>query len=775
MSLHWTPTYPSCPSLSIPRTSIHEINQFIKELDDHLLNNNGLVQFESIINYIFSHDEVGYYVVPHYILMKTTTPIPLINFVRSICKYAPFEILPQHIFNTITKTTIDLIESHEPQDTLDDQDKYLYELYKILDECILVNKDCSSLIESHATTLFKSLYSNSPIVFKELRTVLHIVLSRLPRCNEIVTDLIDNCFQSNKDAIIQCFKETTSLYHGLENCGATCYINSVLQQLFMLPTFQNYITSTQTQNHTHHVLKTLYERLQTTTTFAVCRDILPNILGESSPIELNIQDDSFLFVTNLLDSLSNDNSPEVQKMKQEFSLETTVCLKCQECENQRIRTEVNSSLSVDSTNKSSLNDAINELQQPETLFDIECPECKKKTQHIRSSTFTTIPQVLIVGINRNKQVGNGHNFKYNKEFTFPEHLEFENKSMSLCGVVLHSGTVDTGHYTSLVKTSTGEWIKFNDKIVVPYNYKRLQDDSFGSVSTSLSASILFYKNNTTNNGNNNIPIEVESKSNISVLFDDPNVWESILNTKNITQLLPHMELLLCCADLTKCTNLEKLVDIVSTAKGSGFIEVMKKCIKWLQDDKTIGTWLLSSLLSIYNDPKTTDAISASVVFDTIHNVFGSIPGDQKIISLLQNQLLINPNNEIVYLNILSVINCIIDWCIDEHITFIEGIISFSQFTPTSKTNFSKCIPSIKHLLLSYFKQLNCDGITVAYIKLLSLLQETKQQELIGELLTIVQQHISESFRDEINTTYTTHIQTTPKLKQYYELFTTQHE
>ena len=53
-------------------------------------------------------------------------------------------------------------------------------------------------------------------------------------------------------------------------------------------------------------------------------------------------------------------------------------------------------------------------------------------------------------------------------------------SYKLRGVVVHSGSADSGHYYSFIEAEENEWYEFNDDEVMPFDPQRLPDESFGS-------------------------------------------------------------------------------------------------------------------------------------------------------------------------------------------------------------------------------------------------------------------------------------------------------
>lgn len=53
-------------------------------------------------------------------------------------------------------------------------------------------------------------------------------------------------------------------------------------------------------------------------------------------------------------------------------------------------------------------------------------------------------------------------------------------SYKLKGVVIHSGSADSGHYYSFIENKDGRWFEFNDEKVTPFDVKCLEDEAFGA-------------------------------------------------------------------------------------------------------------------------------------------------------------------------------------------------------------------------------------------------------------------------------------------------------
>ena len=82
------------------------------------------------------------------------------------------------------------------------------------------------------------------------------------------------------------------------------------------------------------------------------------------------------------------------------------------------------------------------------------------------------------------------------KFTFPEKPNYQ---YQLVGIIVHSGTTESGHYYSLVKLGEN-WFVFDDSRVSEFKISNLRNECFGGSSEHRkNAYFLFYEKLNSNN------------------------------------------------------------------------------------------------------------------------------------------------------------------------------------------------------------------------------------------------------------------------------------
>ncbi|EFA82122.1 hypothetical protein PPL_05027 [Heterostelium album PN500] len=359
-------------------------------------------------------------------------------------------------------------------------------------------------------------------------------------------------------------------YVGLKNQGTTCYMNSLLQQLYhstslkysllniKVPTFNELILRIQQQQqqqstegsspqpqqqqqtssppqqnspsqsvHPPHVqpspeqiqqtnllnqVQYLFIYLQESSkryydSINFCKSITNY---DGSPINLGVQMDAYEFFHLFLDKMEvalKNISPEHKGILNEaFGGVFTNQFIPRECSHRSHCEEPFFSISLEVKNKRSVLESLDLFVQEESLKDYKCDSCNSKIEISKRCLIDKLPNTLILHLKRFEfDLENMRNIKLNDYCEFPQQINMApytkesveqssdggpangvtkkssviNHLYELNGIVLHQGTADSGHYITLVKDATGNWFELNDTFVLPYDFRRLEQDCFG--------------------------------------------------------------------------------------------------------------------------------------------------------------------------------------------------------------------------------------------------------------------------------------------------------
>ena len=326
-------------------------------------------------------------------------------------------------------------------------------------------------------------------------------------------------------------------YIGLKNQGATCYLNSLIQTLFMTPEFRyevlkwNYdplingeqkdCIPLQLQKlffHLQEPIRKVEETKSLTKSFQwsandvyVQQDIqeLCRVLFEAIEISILLGgDESGNFIHNL------------------YQGKTSSVIKCLECENKSINNDTYMDLSLPIMNifegihNKSLEMAFMNFIKPEKLEGDNqyfCEKCNKKVNAEKYSQFTLFPKILFLQLgrfyydfetDRRQKLNDRVPFplilncnKYMKEYKDIIYNEKESENDEFClddsdekikkyfeegenvyelfSIVVQSGSADGGHYYAYIKSfEDDKWYIFNDGSVTLMD-KKIIADVFG--------------------------------------------------------------------------------------------------------------------------------------------------------------------------------------------------------------------------------------------------------------------------------------------------------
>ena len=468
------------------------------------------------------------------ILFKETDGNTLFNFI--------FKILVSQI-STKRNNNESLIDSDDnDNETNENEEKKFICLDDIKEE----KKDDSSnkeLIEISNEFLISCLEgTQDPKMISELLKIIGVLKSSINK-NENGTN---NNGNENNDRYQMSYSHYASKscgHVGLRNLGCICYMNSIMQQIYMVPTFRYAIMSADDgeppkpttiyryvidDDNLLHQLQNMFTFL----TYSNKMDYNPRNFClsykdfDGNPINVREQQDSQEFYNNLCDKIEESLKKTKYKyiVSDVFSGKTCSSVLCENCKHISYRFEDFYNLTLEVKNIYNLKDSLNKLNVPEIIDDFKCSKCEQKVRISKVTSLNKLPNVLVVHLKRfylNYETCNTE--KINSRFEFPKKLNLkhfsteeitktisgnendENKNETLeiynredeyyeyelKGINVHTGSADGGHYFSfidvnrdgnnnLLNENTKEnWLQFNDSHVSEFDIDTIPSECYG--------------------------------------------------------------------------------------------------------------------------------------------------------------------------------------------------------------------------------------------------------------------------------------------------------
>ncbi|KAI7429157.1 hypothetical protein KC368_g17283, partial [Hortaea werneckii] len=316
-----------------------------------------------------------------------------------------------------------------------------------------------------------------------------------------------------------------SQHAGLTNLGMTCYMNSLLQQLFnnfalRKFVFESPIVDTQKQGFLVCVQR-LFAQMQD----GVQAYTTTHELAEFLDIAIGNQEDVHTFYGTFLNCLE-ESMPDQEHKKALASCYSGSFLSQIRgaCGHVSTSTEPFNDLSITVKNKATLFESLSEFVQGEPMQGANkyrCQTCDtgsgRLVDAMKRTCLDRVPDHLTFCLKRfTFESMMGLEGKVNDRFEFPEHIDmaqFERQHLEhpqqetkpdifdLVGVIVHQGDLGFGHYWSYCRVAnSAKWVRLEDTVSPTYHtFAQVQPECFGGLKYSNgqertnNAYVLFYR------------------------------------------------------------------------------------------------------------------------------------------------------------------------------------------------------------------------------------------------------------------------------------------
>ena len=287
---------------------------------------------------------------------------------------------------------------------------------------------------------------------------------------------------------------------GLKNIGCICYMNSILQQMYMVPSFRYAIMSAddkkseknQSSLFSNNIFDdNLLHQLQKMYTFLTYsekqaynpKDFCESFKDfEGMPINPKVQQDSQEFFNNFCDKIENSLKDTKYKyiIDNIFTGKTCSSVMCEKCNTVSNKFEDFYNLTLEVKNIGNLYESLQRFIEPERIEQFNCEVCKEKVTISKKASLAKLPNVLFIHLKRfymNYDNDFAITEKINSKFEFPNILNLKkfcseevNKDKNgilketeeiypkeeefyeyeLKGINVHMGDAQGGHYISFI-------------------------------------------------------------------------------------------------------------------------------------------------------------------------------------------------------------------------------------------------------------------------------------------------------------------------------------
>ncbi|KAK9245018.1 hypothetical protein V1506DRAFT_560668 [Lipomyces tetrasporus] len=464
----------------------------------------------------------------------------LMKWYRSLKEHRPVESLfdqnPDHIINGYCKLMACTIECRRDEERRPDMGKislstFMNLLFPRIEDCGVIG------IEPDSEAGFALTESVGCVVADTRLSLYKLILLFTDNgwdLSKVVSHLLklfpeDGVLHDSYNTDRARWLRAESGFVGLQNLANTCYVNSFVNQLYMNEEFRGYIFGLSQDTSRSPSQRVLLEHL--VRLFAYLRyswqkmlDTRPFIQSivdfENKPIDITVQMDVDEFYNLLLDRIEGQISDPTKKseVRNCYGGSLLTQIKSKECNHVSERTEPFSAIQCDIKGKHNLTESLNSYVDGETMEGDNkywCSQCSAHVEAEKRICLKDVPNHLIFHLKRfDFDLQTMQRSKINQHFEFPMEIDIEpftfshfsqdpdvsasesdNDKFRLVGILVHSGTAESGHYYSYIlnKSATSEkyrWIEFNDAEVSQFDPNMIANTCFGGTTSDVPGDVM---------------------------------------------------------------------------------------------------------------------------------------------------------------------------------------------------------------------------------------------------------------------------------------------